>query len=437
MIRRDFLKASWIAAGSTLIPSRPWASQTAIKIGIVGTGWWATDVLIPAALDSDRFEIVGLCDVESNALTRASRKILESGAQQPRLFEDYREMFDLPGLEAVVIATPTHWHALQFIDACHKGLHVYLEKPVSYDVHEGQAMLKAKRQANTIVQVSFPRVVFGVNDEVREYLNSGEAGEIYEVKANIHWREGAVAEFDPPSTLNHDKFVGPAQEVPFVSGSEGGSWNWRSQYNFSKGIMPDWGIHYIHNLRQVLNLDLPNQVSATGGILKNHTHDNPDYLDVKFDFNGLPVYWSHRTWGFNNPMPETNHGVFYCGDKATVFASDQGWKVYSSDASKRMTKGEIRFLWGENETYTNAFAKAFAELFYNFAEGIRYKTNEHIINTLEDSEKTTACINYGDIAYRSQAPISIDTTSGRMAGNDKAMAMLARQYRHPYRHPFA
>ncbi len=436
MIRRDFLKTSSIAAGSLFVPFSAWSNQKKIKLAVLGTGWWATEILIPAALRSGQFEIIGLCDVESNSLQNASEVVVKAGNVKPKLFDTYQEMFDMPGLEAVIISTPTHWHPLQFIYACRKGLHVYQEKPVSYDVREGQAMLKAKEEAKNVVQVSFPRVVFNTNDEVKKYLQSEEAGEIYQVKANINWPEGPVSKYKVPETLNYEKFVGPAPETPFVAGEEGGRWNWRSQFNFSKGIMMDWGIHYIHNLRKILDLGLPNSVSAIGGTIKNTSHGNPDYLDVKFDFDGLPVYWSHKTWGYKNPFPETDLGVFFYGDKATVFAGDQGWKVYSEDKSKQQTHGEIRFLWGQDDEFTSNYDTAFTGLFTNFAEGIRNRSNEHIINTLEDSEKTTACVLYGDMAYRSESNISIDTKSRDVIDNAKAAAYLQRTYRSPFKHPF-
>ncbi len=142
----------------------------------MGTGWWANDFLLNPILKSGQFDIIGLCDVDSLALNKTAEKVVKAGGQKPKLFAFHKEMYALPGLQAVVIATPPHWHALHFIDACEAGLHVFLEKPLSWDIREGQAMLRAKQKAGTVVQVDFPRILTDTNDKVRQYIESGEAG---------------------------------------------------------------------------------------------------------------------------------------------------------------------------------------------------------------------------------------------------------------------
>ena len=157
MERRVFLKSGMLAAGSIMIPAPLWAKENKIKLAILGTGWWATSYLMPNIVSSGRFDIVALCDVDSVVLNKAADKVVEGGGKRPQLFASYKEMYELRGLQAVVIATPTHWHALQFIAACEKGLHVFQEKPISYDIREGQAMVEAHRKANNVVSVDFPR----------------------------------------------------------------------------------------------------------------------------------------------------------------------------------------------------------------------------------------------------------------------------------------
>ena len=131
------------------------AQESKVKLAILGTGWWARDFLMPYIISSGQYEIVGLCDVDFKALDQTAEKLTEAGEKKPALFSSYQEMYKMSGLQAVVIATPTHWHALQFIAACEKGLHVFLEKPISYDIREGQAMLAAQRKAGNVVLVDF------------------------------------------------------------------------------------------------------------------------------------------------------------------------------------------------------------------------------------------------------------------------------------------
>lgn len=433
MDRRNFIKSGTVAAGSLLIPHSLKPAQDKIKLAILGTGWWGTDMLLKNALASGQFEITGLCDIDSVALNNAAEEVIKSGSKKPRLFSAYKEMYELPGLQSVAIATPTHWHALQFIDACKKGLHVFLEKPVSYDIREGQAMLQAHKRAKNVVQVDFPRVMADTNNKVKAFIQSGEAGKILQVQANINNPEGRLVEKEIPSTIDFETYCGPAPRKKFLCSEEGSRPDWRGQHDFSRGIMADWGIHYIHNVRKILNLDLPDSVSTIGGTIRNFTSDNPDHLDVQYDFGGLPVYWSHKTWGFTSPKPDNNIGVYYYGEKATIFSGDLGWEVYPSNGNK-ISHGDVRFMADENVFQT--YLKMIVDLFTEFAEQVRKNSNDGITNTLEEAYKTTSTVIYGDMAYRVKAGLNIDKLSMNIKNNEQAQKMLKREYRAPYRHPY-
>ncbi|MEO6730806.1 MAG: Gfo/Idh/MocA family oxidoreductase [Ferruginibacter sp.] len=435
MDRRNFIKSGAVVAGSLIMPSPLMASQDKLKLAILGTGWWGTDLLLANALASGQFEIVGLCDVNSVSLNRAADAVVKSGAKKPALFSSYKEMYEIPGLQAVAIATPTHWHALQFIDACKKGLHVFLEKPISYDIREGQAMLQAHRKAKNVVQVDFPRVMANTNDQVRSFIASGEAGKILQVQANINNPEGPLVEKEIPKTIDYETFCGPAPRKKFLCAGEGTNPFWRGQHDFSRGIMADWGIHYIHNARRVLNLDLPDSVSAIGGTVKNFTQDNPDHLDVRYDFGGLPVHWSHKTWGYASPDPDKNIGVYYYGEKATIFAGDLGWEVYPAKGGAKIVHGDVKFDPGNPKVF-QTYLNMIIDLFKEFAEQVRKNSNDGITNTLEDAYKTTSTVIYGDMAYLVKSGFSIDKLTMNVNNNEEARKMLKREYRAPYRHPY-
>jgi predicted dehydrogenase len=436
MIRREFIKTSALATGSLVAPITLSAKDEQIKLGIVGTGWWGTDMLLTNVLASKRFEVVGLCDINELALNKAAELVVEAGEKKPQLVSSYKKLYEMSGLQAVVIATPTHWHALQFIDACDKGLHVFLEKPISYDVYEGKAMMEAHRKANNVVQVDFPRLMVDTNDQVKAYIDSGEAGEIMQVQANINTGGvGKVVEKEIPSTYDYDAFCGPAPKVKFRCSPNGNKPQWRFQNNFNRGILFDWGIHYIHNVRQILDLELPDHVTAIGGITQNTIAENPDHLDVRFDFGGLPVYWSHKEWGFTNPTPDHNIGVYYYGKKATIFAGDLGWEVFPKGGGKKIAHGEVAFKPGAPGN-TEIYMKMIIDLFTEFADGIRTNSNENITNKLEEAQKTTATVTYGDIAYLSKSEVSIDQSSFGITDNEEAQQLLFRDYRKPYQHPY-
>lgn len=426
MKRRDFIKTGSLAAGSMMISSPLMAKSDKIKIAILGTGWWANDFLLNPILNSGQFDIVALCDVDALALGKTAEKVIAAGKSKPELFAHYKEMYEMPGLQAVVIATPPHWHALQFVDACEKGLDVFLEKPLSWDIREGQAMLRAKEKAGTVVQVDFPRIMTDTNEKVKQYIESGEAGKIRQVQAQIHYTESPLFEKEIPETFDFDSYCGPAPLQKYLCQEDKNTPHWRSQYVFSQGIMVDWGIHYLHNIRQVLDLDLPTSVSAIGGITSDYPRDNPDYLDVNFNFEGLPVYWSHKTWGYNYPEPKHRIGAFYYGEKANIFEGDSAWEIYPHNASEPIIHKATRVT---EETFT--------QMMIEFANGIRSKSNEGISNTFEEALLTTAMVNYGDLAYRTGAGMDIDASTYDVRNNDRAETLLKRKYRDPYMHPWS
>ena len=435
MDRRGFIKKSAITTASLVLPISLQASSSKIKLGILGTGSWGTNMILKSAIASNQFEIAALCDINSVALQNAADEIVKSGAKKPQLFSSYEAMYQLPELQAVAIVTPTHWHALQFIDACKKNLHVFLEKPICYDIREGQAMLDAQRQAKNVVQVDFPRMMSNVNSQVKSFIQNGEAGKIWQVQANIYHHEGPLIEKPIPSTLDFETFCGPVSRKKFLCEENSNVPMWRGQHDFSRGILADWGIHYIHNVRKVLDLKLPNYVSAIGGVTRNFTHNNPDYLEVQYDFEGLPVGWSHKTWGVTSPTPDNNYGIYYYGEKATIFAGDMGWEVFPSNGGTTINHGDVKFN-PSNPVNLQGYLTMTVNLLKEFAEQVRKNSNDGITNSLEDAYKTTSLVIYADIAYLTKSRLEIDAATMNVLNNQEAQKMLKREYRINYQHPY-
>jgi predicted dehydrogenase len=435
MNRRNFIQTSAIVGSSVILPFSAFGKNGKIKLVVLGTGWWATDYLIPNILATGNFEIAALCDVNSDSLKNAANAVQKETGYEPKLFSDYQKMFEMPNLQAVVIATPTHWHAVQFIDACKAGLHVFLEKPVSYDIRESQAMIEAHKKANNVVQVDFPRVLTNVYNQVKAFIKSGEAGKIFQVQANIHNTDGRLIEKPIPPTIDFEKFCGPAPMTRYLCSENGNKPNWRGQHDFSRGVLMDWGIHYIHNIRKILDLDIPDSVSSIGGITKNFTQDNPDHLDVRFDFGGLPVNWTHKSWGFTSVIPDHNIGVYYFGEKATIFAGDMGWEIYPAGEKEKITHGDVRFR-SENPDHIQTWKDMIAGMFNEFADGIRNNSNLGISNSLQDAAKTTSAVIYADLSYQVKSEINIDKATMTISNNERAQSMLKRNYRNNYKHPY-
>lgn len=284
--------------------------------------------------------------------------------------------------------------------------------------------------------VDFPRMMVDTNNQVKDFIQSGEAGKILQVHANINNNDGLLVEKPIPETIDFDKFCGPAPLAKYMCSKNGIKPVWRGQHDFSRGVMMDWGIHYIHNIRKIMNLDLPDSISAIGGNAGNLAQENPNHLNVQFDFGGLPVSWSHKSWGFTATNPDHNIGITLFGKKGTIFSGDLGWEFYPKGGKEKIAHGDVRFRPGAPEN-NPIYMKMFVDMFNEFAEGIRNNSHSGITNTLQEAHKTTSTVIYGDLSYQVKSGINIDNSSMNISNNDKAQSMLKRDYRNMYQHPYS
>jgi predicted dehydrogenase len=219
MNRRSFLERSALTtAALNILQSSAFSAQAGekIKLGLIGCGWWGM-VDVEAAFQVGGVEVVALCDVDSAHLEESAAKVEQLQGSRPKTFKLYEDLLQEEGLQAVIIATPPHWHALQLIAALERGLDVYCEKPLAYDIREGQAMVAAAEKAGRIVQVGFQRRQSPAVRQARDYIQGGGAGRIVQVDAQIHYaaepRDGTAQ--DPPASLDWDLWCGPAPKRPY------------------------------------------------------------------------------------------------------------------------------------------------------------------------------------------------------------------------------
>ncbi len=207
-----------------------------------------------------------------------------------------------------------------FIAALKKGLDVYCEKPLAYDIREGRAMVKAAAASDSVVQIGFQRRQNQALNEAKKFIAEGGAGKIVQVDAQIHYRAGTKDNTpqDPPPELDWDLWCGPGPKIlysPQVSHK-----SWRLEKTSGHGHLVDWGIHLIDATRMMLGLSMPKEIVAAGGLYQYAGKiTTPDTLTVHFEFDRCPVVWRHRLWGATEYTPELNNGILFYGDEATVF----------------------------------------------------------------------------------------------------------------------
>ncbi len=423
LTRRHFLGA---AAAGTLAASRNvyGASENrTLKAGVMGCGWYG-NVDLDSALAVGGVEAAAICDVDTKHLANSADAIEKKQGTRPKMYKDYREMLSHPGLDFFILAPPTQWHALPFIAACEKGLDIYAEKPFSYDIREGRAMLDVHAKAGNIVQIGLQRRQNAAFNEVKQFIEAGHAGRIIQVDAQIHYHAGMkdATPQDPPSSLDWDTWCGPAPLLPYHPNR--GHMNWRLEQTTGHGHLVDWGIHLIDATRYILGLDMPTSVTAAGGLYRHQDKiTTPDMLTVHFEFEQCPVVWRHRLWGATEFDPQLNNGIFFYGEKATIFAREQDWTIIPKENS---TEHQLM----KPKAAVNMAEKHMA----SFLQAVR--TRKQPSCPPIEGHRTTTTVNLGMIAYETGQTVQWDAENEAIPNSPQAHALLKRDYRAPWKHPY-
>ncbi|MEM9656940.1 MAG: Gfo/Idh/MocA family oxidoreductase [Planctomycetota bacterium] len=396
--------------------------QKDLALGVIGVGWYGM-VDARAALKAGGAKIAAICDVDSEHLDGSAAELHKLQGERPKTFKQYTDLLAMEGLDAVIIGTPPQWHALQLIDAVGQSLDVYCEKPLAYDVREGRAMIDAVRKSGRVVQIGFQRRQSDAFRQVKQHIASGAAGKIVQVDVQIHYTPNLKPRVtqDPPATLDWDQWCGPAPKLPYSP--EVGHKKWRLEESTGNGHLVDWGIHNIDAVRKILDLSMPQRIAATGGNYQSQGKiTTPDVLNVQFDFDDLPVMWRHRIWGAASYAPETDNGIFFYGEKETIFATDRSWTIIPRGKSgERM----------EFKAPSDLGGKHMAE----FLAAVRQEGAASC--DIEDAYRSTATVQLAMIALKSGRPIEWDEASDQIVNNPQAAKLLRREYRSPWVHPFS
>jgi len=420
MQRRRFLGT---LAGAAALGSRATAApaQERIRLGVIGCGWYGM-VVTEAAFKAGGVEVVALADVDSAHLEAAAQKVAGLQGSRPRGFKLWHELLDTPGLDAVVIATPPHWHALPFIEACRRGKDVYCEKPLAYDVREGRAMVEAAKASGRVVQVGFQRRQSEAIRQVARYVADGGPGRIVSAAAQIHYPAELVSARpqDPPPTLDWDLWCVPAPKLPYSPLV--GLFHWRLEQAYGNGHLVDWGIHWIDAIRLVLGLDMPRHVVAAGGLYALQGRiTTPDLLSVHFEFERCPVVWSHRIFGQAEASPATNVAMFFYGEKETIVLSDDRYEVIP--VAKGTERRVVEVASDQQRAHVAEWLDAL-------------RGRGRVSCPPAEAYRSTASVQLAMVALRSGGRVDWDADTEEVRDNRAAAALLKREYRGPWAHPW-
>jgi predicted dehydrogenase len=453
MNRREFLRTTGATAAGvgTLGPAflfgrSPYLEQFADmkkRVGLIGSGWYGKADLL-RLIQVAPVEVVSLCDVDSAMVSEAADLVAtrQASKKRPRTYKDYREMLREKDLDIVLIGTPDHWHALPMIEAVKAGMDIYVQKPISIDVTEGQAMLAAARKHGRVVQVGTQRRSTPHLATARDrFIREGRLGTIAHVEIYCYYhmrtRENPP-DIAPPATLDWEFYQGPAPARAFnkLIHPRG----WRAFMEYGNGIVGDMCIHMLDTVRWLMNLGMPRRISSTGGILvdRNSKANITDTQTATFDYGDLQVVWTHRTWG-DAPDPKYPWGFTLYGEKGTLKGSVMSYDFVPREGGGAPVHKDVTY---ELEQYPED--KTEKDLERHVAPAIRghmndllacMKTRGRPVADIEEGYQSTAACILANLSQQLGRSLEWDHAKGVVVGDGEANRLLRRAYRAPWVHP--
>ncbi|MDX2045377.1 MAG: Gfo/Idh/MocA family oxidoreductase [Chitinophagaceae bacterium] len=447
MHRRNFIRNASATLALTALQANGFrflnTASAPRRVALIGTGWYGKSDLF-RLLQVAPVEVVALCDADKQLLEKAAVMVSErqQSHKKPQQYGDYRKLLAEHKPDIVIIGTPDHWHALQTIDALKAGAHVYVQKPVSVDVMEGEAMVAAARKYNRVVQVgtqrkSTPHLI----DAKKNIVEAGLLGKVshvemccyYHMRANGNPPVQAV-----PGFFDYEMWTGPAPLRPF-DGMPHVRW-WRTFMEYGNGIMGDMCVHMLDTVRWMLNLGWPKRITSTGGIYADKTGKSniADTQSAIFEYDGLNCVWQHRAWG-TPADPEYPWSFKLYGDRGTLCGSTMKYDFIPQGKGEKIHKDVVY----EKEKYPEDLKEPDIELnaapatrlhMLNFLDAID-KAVKPIADIEEGHISTASCILANISMQLGGRPLIYDPVKREITGDSEATKLLQRQYRQPWLHP--
>jgi len=413
-----------------------------LKVALIGSGWYGKSDLF-RLIQVSPVEVIAICDVDKKMLVEAAFMVSkrQKSGKVPLQYIDYRKMLAEHKLDLVLIGSPDHWHALQAIESMKAGAHLYLQKPISLDIVEGEAILAAAKKYNKVVQVGTQRrSTHHLMDAKSKVIESGMLGKISHVEmcCYYHMRMNAKPEIIPvPDHFDYEMWAGPSPKVPFRGLPHR---SWRAYKEYGNGIVGDMCVHMLDTVRWLLDLGWPKKVSSTGGIYvqKDSVATTSDTQNAVFEFDELNCIWQHRSWG-TPPDPDYPWGFFIYGEKGTLKGSVHKYEFIPHDKNQKNLSQNVLM---EKDIFPGDVKEKGMEIH------VAPATRSHMLDLLsciETGNKPRADVLNGHISTASciMANMSMDlgralvyNPESKVIDNDKeANDLLAREYRKPWKHP--
>ena len=434
LARRSFLKTTAAAAGAvTAAPAmlRGAEASKIFRMGFIGMGRRGRGTL-RAALKQPEIDVVAISEIYQPNVEAALEMVPDA-----KVYPDFRDLIAADDIDAVCIATPDHWHAYMAIEACKAGKDVYVEKPISVTVHEGQMMVRAARKYKRIVQVGTQQRSGKHFQKIVEIVRSGEIGDISFVRSWNYENEfpegiGNTPDQAPPADLNWDMWLGPAPERPFNANRFGVHpdhysyfrWFW----DYAGGMMTDWGIHLLDIVLWAMDEKGPRVVTTIGGkYVLNDNRETPDVIQANFEFPKFVCVYENRVAN-EQSLFDRDYGITFHGTKGTLFVDRQRYELVAEMKSldPRGREREARMEAKEGTSADNSTDAHWADFVASM------KSRKPPICDIETGHRSTVIALLGNIALRSRQRVEWDPES-ETTPNKEAQTYLRREYRPPWK----
>ncbi len=429
MERRDFLRS----AVPALSYGRILGANDRIAIGLIGCGIEGVNVATHMR-EVSGVSVSAVCDVYSLNAEKAKAE-LDAGSN----YKDFRRLLERKDIDAVIVATPDHWHAIPTVLACQAGKDVYVEKPLAHTIVEGRIMVDAARRHNRIVcmgsqQRSAPHI-----QEAAQMIQNGTLGKVHFVRVwdcgNAFPPGPVPPDADPPAGLDWDFWLGPSPKQPF---NEHRWRNWRSFWDQGGGEPTDMGTHWLDTVQQVMAVDAPLSVVSVGGLFElRGAQQVPDLLQVIYEYPGFLATYevnemnsfgnSRRTPGREYFYPkgkeDVPHGILFYGTNGTLFLDRYGYEVFPEPAPGRPDR-----LRAERRQRFDTEPKALH--CHHFIACLRTRTAPSADVAI--GHRSTTLPHLANIAFKTRKKLLWDPLKEEFPGEPDANRLLSYEMRREY-----
>lgn len=395
-------------------------------IGINGMGWSN----VKAALKIPGINLIAVCDIDSNVIEKRLGELAKTGMDTSRIkrYPDYRKLLEQKDIDAVIIGTPDHWHALIMIHACEAGKDVYVEKPVGNSIVECRTMVAAQQRYNKVVQAGqWQRSQQHFRDAV-DYVQSGQLGNIRTVKVWCYqgWMrpQPVVPDSAPPAGVDYQQWLGPAPTRAFNASRFHFHFRWF--WDYAGGLMTDWGVHLLDYALLGMKAGVPKTIDGMGGrfAYPDLYEETPDTLTTMYEFDHFNLVWD-SAMGIDNGSYGRDHGIAFIGNNGTLVLSRGGWEVIEERQSKnKVSKPLVKP--SDNGLYKH---------WENFVSVVKSRRMDELHCSIQAGAHVATVAQMGNISYRTGKKLYWDKTLSKFTDDAVNATYLMKQYHNGYQLP--